>query len=70
MVKLQKYDYKLWNKFRQSKSDTISGAEFKMVSELHSKYYNHKYYLPCTCSPNVIKRWIKDINIIFDNGNW
>jgi len=68
MVKLNEKDFKQWDKFRRSKRDTLTGAEFKMVSDLHSKYYNHKFYLPCTCNPNTIKRWIKDINLLFDNG--
>ena len=69
MVKFNKDDYKDWKTFRISKSDTISNKEFTMVCNLHSTYYKHKFHKPCTCSPKTIKKWIKELNIIWDNGN-
>tara|TARA_R110000787_G_scaffold67113_2_gene150391 strand:- start:2005 stop:2217 length:213 start_codon:yes stop_codon:yes gene_type:complete len=69
MVKFNNYDYKLWKAFRISKSDTLSPIEFRMVCLLHSQYYQHKYEKPCTCNPKKINKWIKDLNIIWDNGN-
>jgi len=68
MVKFDDYDFKLWSEFRMGKSDTILPTEFRMVCLLHSQYYRHTYYEPCTCSPTVIVRWIKDLNIVWDNG--
>jgi hypothetical protein len=35
---------------------------------LHSEYYKHKFYEPCTCSPKTINKWIKELNVIWDNG--
>ena len=68
MVKFNKYDFKDWEKFRLSKKSTISRAEYKMVCDLHSEYYKHKFYEPCTCSPKTINKWIKELNVIWDNG--
>jgi len=68
MVKFNKEHFKNWEHFRNVKKDTLSDAEYKMICQLHSEYYNHKYYRPCTCSPKTIKSWIKDLNIIWDNG--
>lgn len=69
MVKFDKYDYKDWHTFRIHKKTTITGAEFKMVCELHAKYYKHKFNKICTCNPKKINRWIKELNVIFNNGN-
>jgi len=69
MVKFNDYDYKLWKDFRISKSDTLSPTEFRMVCLIHSQYYQHKYEEPCTCNPKKINKWIKDLNIIWDNGS-
>tara|TARA_R110000796_G_scaffold111660_4_gene223207 strand:- start:1909 stop:2124 length:216 start_codon:yes stop_codon:yes gene_type:complete len=66
--KFDKNDYKLWKKFRVHKSDTISRVEYRLVCILHSQYYEHNYQEPCTCDPKKINRWIKDLNIIWDNG--
>ncbi len=67
MVKFNDEDKKLWNKFRLSKRDTISRSEFQLVCKLHAEYYKHKYYEPCTCSPTKIKKFIQELNIIWDN---
>tara|TARA_R110000796_G_scaffold170639_2_gene287571 strand:+ start:464 stop:685 length:222 start_codon:yes stop_codon:yes gene_type:complete len=69
MVTYEKADYKDWEKFRLgSDKNTISAEEFTLVCDLHSKYYKHTFYKPCTCSPKTINKWIKDLNIIWDNG--
>ena len=69
MVTYEKADYKDWEKFRLgSDKNTISAEEFTLVCDLHSKYYNHKFEEPCRCSPKTIKRWIKDLNLIWENG--
>jgi hypothetical protein len=67
MVKFEENDYKDWEKFRLATSDVITHVEFTLVCELHSKYHKHTFYKPCTCSPKIVKRWIKDLNLIFDN---
>jgi|TARA_R100001460_G_scaffold105183_4_gene151515 hypothetical protein len=68
MVNFNKKDYGKWKKFRMVKNNVISRDELEMVSELHAKYHRHTFYIPCTCSPKTINRWIKDLNIIYDNG--
>tara|TARA_R100001369_G_scaffold30560_2_gene54375 strand:+ start:2176 stop:2397 length:222 start_codon:yes stop_codon:yes gene_type:complete len=68
VIKFNKDDSKDWKAFRVSKKATISREEFTMVCELHSKYYNHKLHKPCTCSPTIIKRWIKELNLVWDNS--
>ncbi len=69
MVKFDKEDKNDWEKFRMGNKQHISNAEFILVCQLHAKYYKHRYFKPCTCSPKTIKKWIKDLNIIWDNGN-
>ena len=68
MVKFNKQDFGDWSKFRENKKDTLEGNEFELICQLHAKYYNHKYHKPCTCNPKKIKLWIKQLNIIWDNG--
>ena len=68
MVKFEKQDFENWSKFRDSKKSTLSDMEYTLICQYHAKYYNHKFHKPCTCSPKTIKSWIKDLNIIWDNG--
>jgi hypothetical protein len=68
MVKFKKLDYAKWETFRLGTKSHLDGAEFELVCKLHAEYYKHNYYKPCTCSPRTIKQWIKDLNVIWDNG--
>ena len=69
MVNLSKEDYKQWTQFKSVKSSTIDTIEQKLIANLHSKLFNHKYYIPCSCSPKIWNTWISDINTIYDNEN-
>tara|TARA_R100001509_G_scaffold148953_1_gene107104 strand:+ start:218 stop:430 length:213 start_codon:yes stop_codon:yes gene_type:complete len=69
VIKFSKDDRQKWKKFRMGKKSFLSREEFELVSKLHSIYYEHNFYLPCTCSPKTIVQWIKDLNKIWDNGN-
>lgn len=55
-----------WYKFINKKSNKVSRKEYLMICELHSKYYKHSYYEPCTCRPTTIKQWIAQINDIYE----
>lgn len=68
MVRFNSADYEQWTQFRMVDNSVITKKELEMVSYLHSQYYKHSYYIPCTCSPKTINRWIKDLNIVWDNG--
>ena len=34
----------------------------KLICELHSIYYKHRYQIPCTCNGSIYKRWIADLD--------
>ena len=68
MVTFEETDFNLWTVFRMGTKQHISAKEFELVCKLHAKYYKHRFYKPCTCSPKTVNRWIKDLNVIWDNG--
>ena len=68
MVKFKNKDYAEWENFRLGTKSHLSPQEFELVCKLHSTYYKHKFYKPCTCNPKTIKQWIKDLNVIWNNG--
>jgi len=69
MVNFEENDYKDWKQFRLGNKHQLSAIEFELVCQLHAKYYKHRYYKPCTCSPKTVNKWIKDLNIIWNNGD-
>ena len=69
MVTFNPEDYEKWKAFRVDKKSYLSQDEFTLVCELHARYYEHKFYKPSTCSPKEIKKWLQDLNKIWDNEN-
>ena len=63
---MEELDRKDWDNFLASSSNTLSVEEVKLVSQLHAKYFKHKYNVPCSCNPKTIIRWIDDLNNIYE----
>ena len=63
---MEERDKKDWEKFRASTSDRIVREEVELISQLHSKYFKHKYKVPCSCSPKTIQGWIEDLNDVYN----
>jgi hypothetical protein len=40
----------------------------KLLAGLHAKYFDHQYYMPCTCSSRTWQEWIDQLNEIHKNG--
>lgn len=58
-------DYLNWEAFRKEPKTSVSGEEYEMISRFHSKYFKHRFFLPCTCNPKTIQTWIENLNELF-----
>ena len=63
---MEEIDRKDWKQFKADVKGKLSQEQYKLLCRLHSKYYNHKYYEPCSCSPKRLLQWIADIDKIYD----
>jgi hypothetical protein len=59
-------DKKFWTVFRNTVSNKISKEEYQRISKMHAFYKKHAFYLPCTCNPKGIQRFIDDLNEIYE----
>lgn len=61
-------DIKNFKKFKKKYDGVrLDNADFEFLCHLHSKYFNHSYYKPCSCNGGeTIKRWAKDLNNIYE----
>jgi hypothetical protein len=66
--KMSDLHYMKWARFREKKSNIMTKEEVRLLCELHSIYYKHSYWVPCTCSPKTYNTWIKQLNVIYNNG--
>ena len=62
-------EYDKWTQFKAANGNSINRQEQELIARLHSKYYKHSYYLPCTCTPKTYIAWIKQLNDIYANGS-
>lgn len=67
-LKFNKEEYDKWTEFKAANGNSINRQEQELIARLHSKYYKHSYYLPCTCTPKTYIAWIKQLNDIYANG--
>jgi len=63
---MEKIDRDNWKQFKVEVKDKLSQDQYKLLCELHAKYYKHKYSEPCSCNPKRLIQWIADIDKIYD----
>lgn len=68
MVKMTKLHYDKWTEFNEGSATTLNKEEQELLARLHSIYFKHSYYLPCTCDPKVYNTWISQLNVIHKRG--
>ena len=62
MVNDLKLDRQTWLEAKTRINHKITNADYKILCQLHSKYFNHKYKEPCTCNKENIRNWIKEVD--------
>ena len=55
-------DIKLWSEVKARTTTKIINADFKILCQLHSKYFNHRYKEPCTCNKDLLRLWISELD--------
>jgi len=36
------------------------------IAEIHARVFNHKFDVPCTCSPKIWMQWIRELKEVLD----
>ena len=62
MVDDLKLDKQTWLEVKSRIVNKITNADYKILCQLHAKYFNHKYKEPCTCNKENLRNWIKDVD--------
>ena len=62
MVEDLQLDKQTWLEVKSRIVNKITNADYKILCQLHAKYFNHKYKEPCTCNKENLRNWIKDVD--------
>ena len=52
----------IWQGVKHRTTSKMSNSDFKIMCQLHSKYFNHKYHEPCTCNKRTLRNWIQQLD--------
>ncbi len=70
--KMIEEDYNNYKEFLKIIETGFTDKDLNIVYELHAKYFNHKFNIPCGCGGakkiDVINSWIKDLTKVYKNG--
>lgn len=69
-MEIKEGDLKNWKKFKKNYDGIrLNNTDFELLCRLHSAYFNHSYYKPCSCNGGkVIKGWAKDLDQLFQTN--
>ncbi len=48
------------------RKNSLSHEERVKIAEVHARVFNHKYDVPCTCSPKIWMQWIRELQELVD----
>jgi len=58
-----------WTIHQLKKVKKLDPETQKKIAKLHSKYFNHSYYLPCSCTAKTWQQWVSQLNDLYDKGS-
>lgn len=64
--RLTKHEYDAYSLVREKRKLDINAQE--IIAQLHSKYFKHSFFKPCSCSGKTWQQWIAQLNVIYDKG--
>jgi len=68
MEVLTKVEYDAYSVVRNKKKLDAHAQE--VIASLHSKYFKHSFYKPCSCAGSVKtwQQWISQLNDLYEQG--
>ena len=48
------------------RKNTLTLQDREKIAEIHSRVFNHKFDIPCTCSPKIWMQWMRELQELLD----
>ena len=48
------------------RKQTLNYDQRVKIAEIHARVFNHKYDVPCTCSPKIWIQWMRELQELLD----
>jgi hypothetical protein len=46
--------------------NTLNHTERQRIAEIHARVFNHKFDVPCTCSPKIWMQLVRELKEVLD----
>tara|TARA_R100001015_G_C4630632_1_gene192419 strand:- start:722 stop:937 length:216 start_codon:yes stop_codon:yes gene_type:complete len=63
---LNKKEYEDFTELRRKKK--LDADAQQIIAYLHSKYFKHSFFKPCSCSGKTWQQWIAQLNDLYEQG--
>ena len=50
------------------KKKTLTYDDRVQIATIHARVFHHKFDVPCTCSPKIWMQWVKQLQLLLDEG--
>ena len=50
------------------KKRTLTYDDRVQIATIHARIFHHKFDVPCTCSPKIWMQWVKQLQLLLDEG--
>jgi BRCT domain type II-containing protein len=50
------------------KKKTLTYEDRVEIATIHARVFNHKFDVPCTCSPKIWMQWVKQLQLLLDEN--
>jgi BRCT domain type II-containing protein len=50
------------------KKKTLTYDDRVEIATIHARVFNHKFDVPCTCSPKIWMQWVKQLQLLLDEN--
>ena len=50
------------------KKKTLTYDDRVEIATIHARVFNHKFDVPCTCSPKIWMQWVKQLQLLLDEA--
>ena len=48
------------------RKSTLKYQDREMIATIHARVFNHKFDIPCTCSPKIWMQWVRELQELLD----
>lgn len=48
------------------RKSTLKYQDRERIATIHARVFNHKFDIPCTCSPKIWMQWVRELQELLD----